>query len=117
MVLQDDTPMYVSGETQATVLMYAALAAKWKEPPRDALDRLTLGNVDMTLLEPYEQLEFMPFDPTIKRTEGTIKDTRTGKQFKATKGAPHILLRLLPHNDEALTHRNNTCPYNTTNLS
>jgi H+-transporting ATPase len=105
MVLQDDTPMYVSGETQATMLMYAALAAKWKEPPRDALDRLTLGNVDMTLLEPYEQLEFMPFDPTIKRTEGTIKDTRTGKQFKATKGAPHILLRLLPHNDATMKIR------------
>ena len=105
MVLQEDTPMYVSGETQATVLMYAALATKWKEPPRDALDRLTLGNVDMALLESYEQLEYLPFDPTIKRTEGTIKDTRTGKTFKATKGAPHILLRLLPHTEASLKVR------------
>lgn len=32
---------------QASVLTYAAMAAKWKEPARDALDRLTLGSVDM----------------------------------------------------------------------
>ena len=43
MVLQEDTPTYHEGENQASVLMFAAMAAKWKEPPRDALDRLTLG--------------------------------------------------------------------------
>jgi len=101
MVLQDDTPTYVEGMTQAACLMYAALAAKWKEPARDALDRLTLGNVDMSLMEPFDQLDYLPFDPTIKRTEGTIKDSRTGQVFKATKGAPHILLRLLPQTDSS----------------
>lgn len=95
MVLQDDTPVYAEGADQESVLVMAALAAKWKEPPRDALDRLTLGSVKMELLEPYEQLDFLPFDPTTKRTEGTIKDTRTGKEFKTSKGAPHIILGLL----------------------
>ena len=56
MVLQDETPTYCSGETRETVLVYAALAAKWKEPPRDALDRLTLGSVNMDLLVDYEQI-------------------------------------------------------------
>ena len=56
MVLQDETPTYSPGETQETVLVYAALAARWKEPPRDALDRLTLGSVNMDLLVDYEQL-------------------------------------------------------------
>ena len=95
MVLQDDTPVYAEGADQESVLVMAALAAKWKEPPRDALDRLTLGSVKMELLEPYEQLNFLPFDPTTKRTEGTLKDTRTGKEFKTSKGAPHIILGLL----------------------
>jgi len=99
MVLQDDTPIYSEGEDQESVLVYAALAAKWKEPPRDALDRLTLGGVKMELLDSYEQLNFLPFDPTIKRTEGTIRDTRNGKEFKTSKGAPHIILGLLDFDD------------------
>lgn len=75
MVLQDDTPTYHEGENQASVLMFAAMAAKWKEPPRDALDRLTLGSVDMSRMENYKQLDYLPFDPTIKRTEGTVDET------------------------------------------
>ncbi len=96
MVLQDETPVYKEGETQESVLVYAALAAKWKDPPRDALDRLTLGSVQMEQLDHYEQLEFLPFDPTIKRTEGTVRDLRTGETFKTSKGAPHIIMNLLP---------------------
>jgi H+-transporting ATPase len=99
MVLQDETPLYSEGETQESVLVMAAIAAKWKEPPRDALDRLTLGSVNMALLEHYEQLDYVPFDPTTKRTEGTVKDTRTGKEFKTSKGAPHIILNLLDPTD------------------
>jgi H+-transporting ATPase len=99
MVLQDETPLYSDGVNQESVLVWAAIAAKWKEPARDALDRLTLGSVNMALLEHYEQLEYVPFDPTTKRTEGTVKDTRTGKEFKTSKGAPHIILNLLDPSD------------------
>ena len=94
MVIQDETPIYCKGETQYSILRYAAMAAKWKEPPRDALDTLVLNAVDISSLDSIEQVEFMPFDPEVKRTEGTIKDT-TGKVFKTTKGAPHIILKLL----------------------
>jgi H+-transporting ATPase len=100
MVLQDDTPMYTEEENQGSVLLYAAMAAKWKEPPRDALDRLTLGAVNTELLESFEQLDFLPFDPQIKRTEGTVRDTRTGAEFKTSKGAPHIILKLLENDDD-----------------
>lgn len=96
MMLQEDTPMYCEGENQESVLVLAAMAAKWQEPPRDALDRLTLGAVNFKLLEPFEQLEYMPFDPTLKRTQGTVKNKETGEVFKTSKGAPHILLKLLP---------------------
>lgn len=97
MMLQEYTPLYEEGLTREIVLTYAAMAAKWKEPPRDALDRLTLENVNMDIMEFYEQLDYMPFDPQVKRTEGTVKDTRTGKVIKTSKGAPHIILQLLSH--------------------
>jgi H+-transporting ATPase len=37
-----------------------------------------------------------------KRTEGTIKDTRTGVEFKTTKGAPHVILGLLDADDHGV---------------
>ena len=95
MEIQDETPVYQEGQNRYTLLRYAAMAAKWKEPPRDALDTLTLTAVDMPSLDTVEQLEYMPFDPIVKRTEGTIRDLKTGLTFKTTKGAPHVLLKLM----------------------
>merc|ERR1711871_174662 len=100
MEIQEHTPIYHPGETQASILSYAAMAAKWNEPPRDALDTLTLNAVDRTLLADYEALDYVPFDPTIKRTEGTVKDKKTGLQFKTSKGAPHIINQLC--NDKSI---------------
>ena len=58
MVIQDDCPIYTPGVTKDDVLQSAALAAKWKEPPRDALDTLVLRNsgLDLTTLDVYEQV-------------------------------------------------------------
>ncbi|KAG2499210.1 hypothetical protein HYH03_002791 [Edaphochlamys debaryana] len=105
MVIQDDTPVYLPGLNQAKLLQLAALAAKWHEPPRDALDTLVLAceQQDLAALDVYEQSDYMPFDPTQKRTEGTIKDKRDGKVFKVSKGAPHIILKLCK--DEEVAHR------------
>jgi hypothetical protein len=46
--------------TKDDVLKAAALAAKWKEPPRDALDTLVLKNsgLDLETLNVYEQVGF-----------------------------------------------------------
>jgi hypothetical protein len=66
MVIQEETPVYLDGETQYSLLRYAAMAAKWKEPPRDALDTLTLTAVDMPSMDAVEQLDYMPFDPVVK---------------------------------------------------
>jgi H+-transporting ATPase len=100
MVIQSETPIYAPGETQYSILRYGAMAAKWKEPARDALDTMTLSQADLASLDSVEQLDFMPFDPVVKRTEGTIKDKKTGLTFKTTKGAPHVLLKLTK--DEAV---------------
>lgn len=73
------------------------------------------------------QTDYMPFDPTVKRTEGTISlpsgaygihienkglqlnahlcmhNTHIGETFKTTKGAPHILLKLI--DDEGVVEK------------
>jgi len=99
MVIQDETPVYKTGETQYSILRYAAMAAKWHEPPRDALDTMTLGKADLKSLDAVEQVDFMPFDPIVKRTEGTLRDKKTGRVFKTTKGAPHVLMKLIKNRD------------------
>lgn len=65
MVIQDFCPTYVPNETQYSLLRYAAMAAKWKEPPRDALDTLILTQVDMPSMSTVTQLDYMPFDPVL----------------------------------------------------
>lgn len=93
MVLQKDLPTFVQDITREEVLKCAALAAKWWEPPKDALDTLVLNAVNVSSLNDYELVDHLPFDPSIKRTESTIKDKR-GNVFKVTKGAPHVVLEL-----------------------
>jgi len=105
MHIQEHTPVYSQGENQYSLLRLAAMAAKWHEPARDALDKLVLGcetnpnGVDLKSMECIEQLDYLPFDPIIKRTEGTVKDKsmkiNNGATFKTSKGAPQVLLKLV----------------------
>jgi len=105
MHIQEYTPCYAPGLNQYELLRLAAMAAKWKEPARDALDKLVLGcdtnpnGVDLKSMDCIEQLDYLPFDPVIKRTEGTVKDTsgkyNGGQKFQTSKGAPQVLLKLV----------------------
>merc|ERR1719161_3478134 len=107
MHIQEHTPVYSPGENQYSLLRLAAMAAKWHEPARDALDKLVLGcetnphGVDLKSMECIEQLDYLPFDPIIKRTQGTVRDKCDGKKindgaiFKTSKGAPQVLLKLV----------------------
>jgi H+-transporting ATPase len=103
MVLQDSTA-YKNGMDRATILQYAALAAKWKEPPKDALDTLVLNAVDKAPLDSFEQLAYSPFDPSKKRTESTLKGP-DGKTFTVTKGAPHVILELATGNKGSVSEK------------
>ena len=94
---KDDCPTWMEGYDMKKTLQAAAMAAKWWEPPRDALDTMTLGAADLESLKPYKHLDFMPFDPQVKRTEATIEGPE-GK-FKVTKGATHIILDLCVDKD------------------
>ena len=49
----------------------------------------------MKSLDDYVAEDFMPFDPIVKRTAGTVKNNKSGEKFSTTKGAPHVILKLV----------------------
>jgi len=100
MQIQENCPVFVEELTYKDIVLHAALAAKWWEPPKDALDKMVLEAVDLDLCAAYKQTDFKPFDPTVKRTEATLLGP-DGKAFKVTKGAPQIVLELC-ENKESL---------------
>ncbi|KAH9601703.1 Cation-transporting P-type ATPase [Trypanosoma melophagium] len=100
MEIQSECHVFSKDYNRETVLVLAALAAKWREPPRDALDTMVLGAADLDECDKYAQLEFVPFDPRIKRTEATLRGP-DGDVFKVTKGAPNVVLQLV-HNRDAI---------------
>lgn len=107
------------------LLRLAALAAKWREPPTDALDTMVLGAADLKELDEngWEQVEYHPFDASVKMTRAVVrapsgfaeqeddddggggsggngKGGEARKYFGVAKGAAHALAALLP-DDEA----------------
>lgn len=97
MQLQENCPVFADGHDRDSVVQLAALAAKWREPPRDALDTMVLGAADLDECDQYDQIEFLPFDPRVKRTQATLRKTMPdGSEyvFKVAKGAPHAILAL-----------------------
>ena len=75
MVIQDDAPLYGGGAAgRGDLLQLAALASKWREPPADALDTMTLGAADLDALTSHEQHSFEPFDAAVKRTSAVVRE-------------------------------------------
>nr|CCC94291.1 putative P-type H+-ATPase [Trypanosoma congolense IL3000] len=100
MEIQEQCFTYEEGHDLRSLLVLSALAAKWREPPRDALDTMVLGAADLDECDNYEQVEFVPFDPTTKRTAATLIDKRSGEKFSVTKGAPHVIIQMVYNQDE-----------------
>jgi H+-transporting ATPase len=85
----------------SAVLLYATLACR--EEDRDPIDTAIISYAKSELTEDlskYTIVDFKPFDPVIKRTEATISAV-AGNQFKVSKGAPQVILDLVP-NKEAI---------------
>ena len=66
MLAQADCPTFSPGQSRTSVLQAAAMAAKWWEPARDALDTMVLGAADLDALSGLRHVDFTPFDPTLK---------------------------------------------------
>jgi len=86
--LQD--PVTFGDVTPEQLILTAALASK--EENQDPIDLAVLqGLTDKSVLDSYQQTDFVPFDPVSKRTEATVTK---GTTFKVTKGAPQVILKL-----------------------
>jgi H+-transporting ATPase len=85
-------PVLFEARDGQELIVAAALASKAED--QDAIDMAVLDGLgDREVLERYEQLKFVPFDPVHKRTEATLRDGG-GSSFKTTKGAPQVILAL-----------------------
>jgi H+-transporting ATPase len=86
-----------NGYKDADVLLFGSLASR--EEDKDPIDNAIISKTKAqssvaSMLNDYEEIEFKPFDPVVKRTEATIKDTKDNK-FKVSKGAPQVILKLV----------------------
>ena len=87
--------MFCEGVSKRDVLVAAALATKWREPPKDALDTLVLNAIDLSPLDMYEQVEQIPFDTSLKRTEATIR-RKDGSVFRV-RSWHELGVQVFPH--------------------
>lgn len=97
-VLTIDTPYMFPGFEWEDMIFKAALAAKAVDP--DAIDKVVRNSVkDQAKLLSFKEVDFLPFDPVIKRTEATMQGP-DGKIIKVTKGAPQMIVKLCHNPDE-----------------
>mmetsp|Transcript_33177 Transcript_33177/g.80589 ORF Transcript_33177/g.80589 Transcript_33177/m.80589 type:complete len:979 (-) Transcript_33177:295-3231(-) len=93
----DDPVMFDEGITAKRLIFLSALAAKRLDEGQDAIDtcimNMALKETTKEAMHAYEQVEFIPFDPAIKRTEATLRHPKEGK-FRVTKGAAPQILEL-----------------------
>ena len=91
-------PFSVNNVPSEQVILFGALASRSEN--NDTIDLAVLGGLkDKDSLKSYEVVHFQPFDPVHKRTEATVKG-KDGKQFKVTKGAPQVILKLSSNSDQ-----------------
>ncbi|NGX27294.1 MAG: Calcium-transporting ATPase 1 [Chlamydiae bacterium] len=82
------------------VLLFACLASS--KEGGDTIDDVLLKNLEnKDALKEYQLEKFLPFDPTNKKTEATLKD-KNGNTLVISKGAPQVILELcdLPDKDK-----------------
>jgi H+-transporting ATPase len=85
-------PYLSGGATAESIVLDASLASRAED--QDPIDLAILGAVkDPKKLEPYKIGHFQPFDPVHKRTEASVTGP-DGREFRATKGAPQVILAL-----------------------
>jgi H+-transporting ATPase len=94
-------PFCVEHVTAEQVVLNGALASRAEN--NDTIDLAVLGGLkDKEALKKFQVVHFTPFDPVHKRTEATVKGA-DGKQFKVTKGAPQVILKLSANAGEIKT--------------
>jgi len=95
-------PILIGDITAKDLIFHAALASK-RDGGQDAIDFCicqALPADDKARLSAFRELEFIPFNPTDKRTEATVEVIHDRSVFRVSKGAPQILLNMSHNADE-----------------
>lgn len=106
------SPNLMGKYTVQDIFMNAGLASKRELGSQDAIDKCiteyAVHKCGISFAD-YEEENFIPFDPKIKRTEATVRNTRTGATFKVSKGAPQVVLAMAedPSIEEDVTNQVN----------
>ena len=90
-------PTLMGKFTVSDIFLNAGLASKRELGSQDAIDKCITDyaiNKCGVSFGDYEEENFIPFDPKIKRTEATVRNLRTGATIKVTKGAPQVVLAM-----------------------
>lgn len=90
---------FVQGITRHILLVHAALATRWREPAKDAIDTMVIETAPLDECDEYTQNSFTPFDSETKRTE-TVCTSKDGTRFRVVKGAPDAVLELCSNKGE-----------------
>mmetsp|Transcript_17428 Transcript_17428/g.21179 ORF Transcript_17428/g.21179 Transcript_17428/m.21179 type:complete len:956 (-) Transcript_17428:1356-4223(-) len=95
--LQLFEPVLVDTNITANELVFlGALAAKRMSSGADAIDTVIVSSVadaDRPRLDDFEELDFIPFDPAIRRTEARLLGP-DGQELRVTKGATKTVLNM-----------------------
>ncbi|KAI8088744.1 uncharacterized protein BX664DRAFT_261822 [Halteromyces radiatus] len=94
LIVDKPTIKTYSDLTTDDVIRISAYASRTEN--QDAIDFCIVNSLpDPSLArDGIEELDFVPFNPVIKRTEITYKQTSDGKVLRATKGMSHFILDL-----------------------
>ena len=87
-----------SGYTREDIVETALMASQ--EVGQDTIDLAVIAYAKSSGIDSikFQQLSFIPFDPSTKRSEAIVR--KDNKQFKVTKGAPQIIVSIISGIDE-----------------
>jgi H+-transporting ATPase len=106
-------PVNWGAASKDDLLLAASLASKKED--NDPIDLAILAALkDPSVLAPYRQTAYVPFDPVSKRTEATIADS-AGKSFKVSKGMPPVIFQLAGLSGDELAKANKIVSDNAAN--
>ncbi|KAF9982247.1 hypothetical protein BGZ75_006370 [Mortierella antarctica] len=105
-----DEPYLCEGYSATDLLLYSYLASEFgaNDPIEVAVRQaaelqvpVLRNRVATNKVPGYEISHFVPFNPSVKYTQATVRDLQQGTTFKVAKGAPQVIIKLVGGDDAA----------------
>ncbi|KAF9918885.1 hypothetical protein BX616_004622 [Lobosporangium transversale] len=103
-----DEPYLCDGYSPEDLLLYSYLASEFgaNDPIELAVRQAAEHQVSVLRNRPttnkvpgYEITDFIPFNPSVKYTQATIRELDSGITFKVVKGAPQVIIKMVGGHD------------------